>query len=134
MNLKKIKPYSNILVLISSNLFLIIAFNFSTTSSEKLKLPNNHTLLLFPIELYVPITSNKNPVTLYDDLDNVVVQKAQIHKSESEGFQENSNLHLVEVEEKDLINIINFKGKILRAFPMVKDSIKKNQAIYEFNF
>lgn len=134
MNLKKIKPFSNILAMISSNLFLIIAFYFSTTSPEKPKLPNNHTLLLFPIELYVPITSNENHVTLYDELDNVVVKKAQIHKTDYEGFQENSNLHLVEVEEKYLLKIINFKGKILRAFPMVKDSIKKNQEIYEFNF
>jgi len=134
MNLKKIKPYSNLIALISSNLFLILAFYLSTSSTQKQIVPNNHKLLLFPIEVYVPPNSIENPVSLYDDLDNVIVKKAQIHKTESEGFQENTNLRLVEVEEKDLIKIINFKGKTLRAFPMVKDSIKKEPEVYEFNF
>jgi hypothetical protein len=134
MILKKIKPFSNIVALISSNLFLILAFYFSTNVTPKKILHNNHKLLLLPIEVYVPLNSIGTPVTLYDQLDNIVVKRAQIHKTESEVFQENTNLRLLEVEEKDLIKIINFKGKILRAFPMVEDSIRKEQEIYEFNF
>ena len=136
MKLKKIKPYYNVVALISSNLFLILTFYFFGSPAQESIIPNNHKLILFPIEVFVPLypKEERGQVSLYDESDNIIVKKAFIHPSESIKNDEVSNLHLIEIDEKDLIKIINFKGKNLRAFPTVKDSIKKETESLEFTF
>lgn len=136
MNIKKNKSFSHIIILISTNLFLILAFYFSKNSNQETTIPKNHKLLLFPIELFIPLKSEgeENYASLYDDLDNVVVKKALIHAADSIGSFNESNLHLIEVEDKDLIKFINFRGKKLRAFPIVNDNARRGQDIYEFTF
>jgi len=132
MILQKIKKYQNWALLIGSNLFLLLAFYFNSNTEKELPLPKNHRLLLIPLEIFVPYSEGH--VTIYDESDHVVVKKAKIHKKDSINQFDSSNLHLVEIEIEDLGKIINFKGRNLRAFPMIDDSIKKGEESYEFTF
>lgn len=136
MKLKKIKSYSNIFILIISNIFLILAFSFSNGPKQESVIPKNHKLLLLPIEIFVPLTIDpkSNFVTLYDERDKIVIKKALIHFNDQIGNYNEPNLRLIEIEERDLIKVINFRGKGLRAFPFVDDFNKKDPDSYEFNF
>ena len=129
MNLKKFKPYSNILALICSNLFLVLTFYFYLTEGSKKQIQSDHKLIIFPIENYVPL-EEKGFVGLYDDFDNLIIKKAILHSRQSE----NPENYLIELEEKDLNKIISFKGKKLRAFPIMESPLKNNGKNLEFTF
>jgi len=129
MNLKKIKPYSNILALISSNLFLALAFYFYLGEVPKNQIQSNHKLIIFPIDNYVPL-EGKEFVGLYDEFDNLIIKRAIIHSKQFE----NSENYLIELEENDLNKVISFKGKKLRAFPTMESPLKNNRENLEFIF
>ncbi len=127
MNLKKIKPYSNILALISSNLFLALAFYFYLGEDPKNQIQSNHKLIIYPIDNYVPL-EEKGFVGLYDEFDNLIIKKVILHSKQSE----NPENYLIELEENDLNKIISFKGKKLRAFPIMESPL--NGENVEFTF
>ena len=129
MNLKKIKSYSNVLALISSNLFLALAFYFYLGEGPKNQIQSNHKLIIFPIENYVPL-EEKRFVGLYDEFDKLIIKKAILHSKQSENLEN----YLIELEENDLNKIISFKGKKLRAFPAMESPLKNKGENLEFTF
>jgi hypothetical protein len=129
MNLKKIKPYSNILALISSNLFLALAFYFYLGEGPKNQIQSGHKLIIFPIDNYVPL-EEKGFVGLYDEFNSLIIKKAILHSKQPE----NSENYLIELEENDLNKIISFKGKKLRAFPTTEGLLKNKGENLEFTF
>ncbi len=123
MNRKKIRP---IIVIICSNIFLILAFSFSNEKNQTAAIAQNHKMVLYPIDLHVPLEDIKS-VSLYDEFDNLIIEKAILYPKENEI----SDLFPIEIPEEDLLKIINYKGKRLRAFPRIQAPINKN---IEFTF
>lgn len=121
MNLRKIKHLRLIILLISSNLFLTLAFYYGETEVSK---PSpHHQIVLYPIDLYVPLERGKY-LSLYDENDQLIIKKAQILSRET------NDLHLLEINNTDLAKIISLGGKKLKGFP----PLDPNQENLEFTF